>query len=249
MDTREASIRNFIAAIQDHVGEAVSGGFGVTFVFLAVVFDNVYAKIIFGGLACCGLSLAAYRIWRSERIHTIELAHRVASLEDDLSPKMKLSFVNETGIMAVSGFEIDPITKVSHERYLWCVRIQVDAVSNATVKNCTAAIIRLSSKEKAEVDFAIWRLPGTIAIAASPFEVRPGIPVIIDFLKTSIYENRPRPGSNIQWPSIFADIIQSEGTYRFDIAVNGGNRTEIIRVDLDWDGNWNSMWGRQVPME
>ncbi len=89
---RKAVILKFALAFRDHWFAAMSGSFSVPFAFAAVWFDNIYAKIIFGGLAFGGAWSAAYRIWKSEREKVIKLEDafterdkRKQQLLDDIS--------------------------------------------------------------------------------------------------------------------------------------------------------------------
>jgi len=128
------------------------------------------------------------------------------------------------------------------------VRIRIDAVSEVNVPHCSAAILAFARKLPGETDFTEILLPQNIKIMPDFFEVRVKIPHRIDFLSVGEKENKLYPTAEVGWPFILEKAFNHPAVFQFDIAVNDGRNTKIIKVELDWNGKWDELKGRQISV-
>jgi hypothetical protein len=124
------------------------------------------------------------------------------------------------------------------------VRLRADALSKTTVKGCSAFLVGLEKKIEGSKNFVTIKLPQSIPVGPPQFDVFPGVPATIDFLRVNESDKKPMPPR--EWPLVLDDAFQEHGTYRFTFIVNGGDVPEKYRVDIKWDGKWNGLTGRQV---
>ena len=121
-------------------------------------------------------------------------------------------------------------------------RIHVESVRR-NVTACTAAIAAL---EKLDVqDRVMEGLDGTCQLVWAPREhvqiqriVAPNLPQDLDLFRAVEGVNKLEVLS-IGHPQSWLDFFDSPGRYRITVAVHGGNRTEIIRVIVNWRGRWD----------
>ena len=108
---------------------------------------------------------------------------------------------------------------------------------------CTGAIAAL---EKLDVqDGVMERLDGTCQLVWAPREhvqiqqiVAPNLPQDLDLFRAVEGVNKLEVLS-IGHPQSWLDFFDSPGRYRITVAVHGGNRTEIVRVIVNWRGRWD----------
>ena len=120
--------------------------------------------------------------------------------------------------------------------------IHVESVRR-NVTTCTGAIAALEKLDAQ--DRVMERLDGTCQLVWAPREhvqiqqiVAPNLPQDLDLFRAVEGVNKLEVLS-IGHPQSWLDFFGSPGRYRITIAVHGGNRTEIVRVIVNWRGRWD----------
>jgi hypothetical protein len=172
-----------------------------------------------------------------------------------LVPKLRLSFgpveeaIVQTPVRTPTGQLVytgpTTLTFGTSEHMASYVRIRVEAISETTVRGCTAFLIGLEKRTPPSSQFIPIRLPQDVALGAQPFDVFPHVRCIVDFLFCSANDNKLTVTG--AWPLGLRDAFDDIATYRFTIAVNADGPTETTRADIDWAGKWDTITGSPVP--
>jgi hypothetical protein len=122
------------------------------------------------------------------------------------------------------------------------VHVHVEAL-RTNVTSCTGAITALEKLDSQ--GNVVARLDGTRQLIWAPREHRqfqqviaPGLPQDLDLFRTVEGINRLEVLS-VGHPQSWLDFFYQLGRYRITVAVHGGERTEVVRVIIDWRGQWN----------
>ncbi len=175
----------------------------------------------------------------------IEHANR---LRVDLEPKFKISFNPDAEGVAQTPTEIrimegDAIKTILDEAIY--MRITVDCLSKATIKECVAFITKIEKRLPSAKEFSGIRLHGRVPLLSAPRIVYASIPSTIDFLKSGEHDNK-FDCNLAQEPFYMRGMFDDPATYRFTLQVNGDGITKEMRIDVNWSGQWNTISARQV---
>ena len=210
-----------------------------------------------GAVVLTRFIMAPYYLWR-------QLTQRNTELEEMTRPKYKLYFdpdgygIQQTPVQvkfhvpASSGFSGSSLgigTGLGGFDYIvehmaTYVRIQIEALSNATITGCRAHLVKLE-KVSSDGNLVLIPLPHGILLNETPKDVLPQVPCSIDFLECH-NENNILKGSGL-WPLALRDVFSEHGTYRFNIVVTNPQCSERISVDIRWSGLWDTITGLEVP--
>jgi hypothetical protein len=172
----------------------------------------------------------------------LSYAHKLRSAAE---PKIIASF--ETGSAGINQALVRNLPGGSEWKATF-IRFRVDALSDTTTDGCSADITALAIKEPGSKEFQPIELPHSLPITPILFYVRPGIPHHIQFLSCDEKTNELKPTSNVEWPFHLEHLFKSPACFRFDISVNDGRKTKVLRIEIDWNGKWNELKGRQIPI-
>jgi hypothetical protein len=165
------------------------------------------------------------------------LIGQATHLRLQLEPKLKLSFnPNAEGMGRTPTKVYEPSGKELRTDEAIYIRITLDCLSKATVKDCVAFITKIEKKLPNSETFSTIRMYGAIPLLSQPREVYANIPATIDFLKTGKYENKL--DCAVPLPFVLEDVFKGIATYRIIIRVNSAGITQEIQVDVDWTGDW-----------
>jgi hypothetical protein len=120
--------------------------------------------------------------------------------------------------------------------------VHVEAV-HGYVTPCTGAITALERLD--DENNVIGRIDGTRQLLWAPRErgqfqqiIAPHVPQDLDLFCTLEATNRLDVLS-VGHPPLWTNFFASPGRYRITVAVHGDNRTETIRVIVNWRGRWD----------
>jgi hypothetical protein len=223
-----ANFGGFLRALRAEWFTAMSGSVSVPFAILAVFVGDTWSKGMLAALSATCFVFAGYRVWKLERERVLELSPRLA-------PRIALKF-DKDSLGLSSAIEGDAKTG----KRATYIRIQADALSEVSVRGCTAFITKASRKIEGESSFRLLRLQYSVPLGANPFDVLPGIPKHIDFART--VEGDDQLHILGSWPNVLASELVLPAVYRFTLAVNeGGGRTESIEVSISTLKGWGAV--------
>lgn len=87
-------------------------------------------------------------------------------------------------------------------------------------------------------------LPHGIKLYEAPRTFRKGVPSSIDFLVCDEISNKMAVPA--EWPLALSGVFDEPAIYRFRIVVGNDDFSESIRVQIDWQGQWDTVSGEQV---
>jgi hypothetical protein len=56
------------------------------------------------------------------------------------------------------------------------------------------------------------------------------------------------PTPNCLWPHALSNAFDDPATYRFTFKFHGGGYTDAMAVEVNWNGKWDAVSGRQVNL-
>lgn len=238
------SIKNYIAAFFGHWSQSVSGGAALIATAGALgVGEDQNTRFVLLAAAVIAFVIAAYRVWAFER-------RRVVELTRNLTPKFALSFEPDhremPAITAAVVARVDATGHTRTDRLATYARVWVYATSNKVALDCSAAIVWFSVKTEESSAFQSCVLPQMVPIGPQKFDIKPGMPIHLDFLFADNKHNKLRAVPGVPWPLIWEGIFDVMEKMRFEIVVSGGACSERICVEIDWNGSWTSLTGRKV---
>jgi hypothetical protein len=182
-------------------------------------------------------------------IFVFEYGHR---LYVSLQPKLKLSFdPGGVGIQvaldrAVIPGPIPGTWTCGAESKSSYVRIKAEALTKGTVGSCLAFIKDLERRENNGATITPIILPHRIALGdAKPFDVYPELPHMVDVVKSSESDNKLIVTGH--WPFHLLDAFNTPAIYRLTIVVIAAGVPATVRLDVDWNGTWNTITAAEVP--
>jgi hypothetical protein len=243
MGKRAPTFRNWFLSFGNDWTELMSGGASVPFAALAVFVEDAAARAIFAVMAVVTFVFAAYRVWRAERI-------KVNALTKSISPQFRLSFnprdTDYPGIVVAREVSLSASGQPLGSRAANYVRVWVHATASVPVLDCSAAIVNFSLKDEEHPEYWPLVLPQIVQIGPPKFDVKPGMPVHLDFLVVDSKHKKLRTAPGVAWPLVLESIFDIAKNLRFDIVVSGGACNERIRIEIDWTGDWTKLDGREI---
>lgn len=216
----------------------MSGPLSVPFAVLALFVEDALGRILFGMLAFVCLVVAAYIVWKKERVRAIDL-------EEKIRPKISLAFdATKSGCIVVSSFNAGPQAK-------W-FRILAQASSAGSLNGCQGRLLSIQFNSNIVFDSEPVRLPfapGSHPDAYSK-EIRDGISEYLDVIFIT-EDNQIHHCSRFGPNSIdFDEIFSRRGEYKFMVAVSSSeSRSVRYELILDWQGDWQSAKARGQSLE
>jgi hypothetical protein len=222
-------------------------------IVISVVTAVVHASVALSNLLAKGQLLLGVPSWVYGIVAGLLLVlffflEHATRLRIELEPRLNVSFNPDaegitrtpTEVYAYTGSKVE---KVRDDEAIY-VRITLKSLSKATVKDCVAFVTKLEKKTLTDTEFIDIPLHGAIPLVPSPIVVYPRIPATIDFLKSGRYDNKLE--LSVSWSLRLRGALDDLGTYRFTIEVNGDGVTDTIRVEMNWNGSWESITGRRA---
>lgn len=214
------------------------------------------AAVVLGAVVVARLAVAPYRLWKAE-------TEKVTALEARLAPKIRLSFgsagagILRTPIQTTTKIVLPPTPPIAanvpgnpgqnlnlvREHMASCVRVQVEALSSTAVAGCMGYVVGLERWSN-DGSFSPIMLPHGIKLYETPRTVRPGVPSSIDFLVCDEITNKMTVPA--EWPLALSNVFDEPTIYRFKIVVGNDDFSTSICVQIDWQGQWDTVSGEQV---
>jgi len=192
---------------------------------------------------------AVFSVWREER-------KAVIALDGRLSAVLKLNFDQHSdGIVLVPTkvpeqdehgrpvFDAGGMQVIfdSHGAY---IRIRLSTLTDVVVRGCATFVTRID-KLNTSGRFDTIRMPGAHRLAPTFVDVFPRVPQTIDFLQASESDNRLVLSAGT--PFVLRDAFSESTTYRMTInVIPQTGPDQVIVVEEDWRGQWNTITGREV---
>jgi len=155
-----------------------------------------------------------------------EYAHRKRT---ELVPRIRLSFDQHgMGIVLSAHQPSVPAPGLKEPKSSW-VRIRADAQSKRTVRGCSAFVTALEKRPSGTTAFTPVPLPQSI---------------FIDFLMSGDWDNKLV--ATCHWPFILRDVFNDIATYRFTFVINGDGVSQTMKVDVGWNGKWDSITAAEL---
>jgi hypothetical protein len=124
MRERDSTFRNFIASFGDHWFDAMSGGASVPFAIATVFVAQTYQKLLLAGAAILCFVVAAYRVWRTERIARNAAESRGAVLESEYPYSLRVGAIDYNLVLQyVPKKNGQPSNKISERRMGFTIHI------------------------------------------------------------------------------------------------------------------------------
>jgi hypothetical protein len=172
------------------------------------------------------------------------LFENMVKLRRSLAPRIRPSFDQRSGVVLTPEKQWFPDGKVV-EYKIALVRLQLDALHRAPVRNCAASIVRIQKRLIPTADFIEIEMPNPHFLSdGNPVDVYPRIPRLLAFLRVTETDNKLLLTG--AWPFLLEDIFDDHATHRFTIIVIGADVDHEILVEVDWAGQWNKITARQV---
>jgi hypothetical protein len=188
---------------------------------------------------------------------------RILELEEARKPRIRLSFgsvsagILRTPIQTITKLTLPPTPAAGanvpgnpgqnlnlvREHMASCVRVQVEALSSTAVAGCMGYVVGLERWSN-DGSFSPIMLPHGIKLYETPRTVRPGVPSSIDFLVCDEITNKMTVPA--EWPLALSNVFDEPTIYRFKIVVGNDDFSTSICVQIDWQGQWDTVSGEQV---
>jgi hypothetical protein len=237
----EARFQDFVRSFGGHWFNYMSGAPSVPAAIIALYVSNPITEVLLWLTAAACVVLSSYLVWRVERLKVIELSGRLA-------PKLEASFnADKRGIVDAIDREFINIagTSVSYiqETKAKYLRLCLRAATDVTVRGCEVYIVALEKRRNGGEVFIHIMVPQAISLRGAPFDVKPRIDEMVDFLETK----NDQLFSVSNWPNTLQNVFSEHGIYRFTFKIHGdGVGTDTVTVDVDWRGMSDIIWAKQV---
>jgi hypothetical protein len=246
MERLQARFRDFIHAYWPNWFALMSGGPSVPAAIAAFWVQSDVAKIALWATVAFCFVLSAFFIWRAERLKVIEFTER-------LKPKFQVAFdaepvgivdgIERTTVLVGVSANGTAIERINNKRTKY-LRLCINATDEVPINACEAYIVQLDKRRDGEPAFTHIELPQAIPIQNAPFDVKPRIASMVDFIKTT-EDNRLLPVR--YWPFALENVFAEPAVYCFAFKIHGdGVTADPIVVDVEWSGVWDAVHAYQV---
>lgn len=223
-------MRAFLKAFTHHWSEYMSGGPSVPLMIAALFVGNKWFAI---GTALLGIVcgfLAAYFVWGDDRRKVIDLTAR-------LTPKL-----TATPEITFERYGYQNAPTLEQTKGISVARIRVEALTDASVLSCEAAITAIWKRAPSETVFHLISENPAIPIVAWSNDVHPNLPLWYDIVCAREENNVLTRADSVQWPLRLVDALIDTGTYRFRVVIAApGVPSETVTVDVEWPGQWDTL--------
>jgi hypothetical protein len=179
---------------------------------------------------------------------TVTAILHAVKLRKVITPNFAVSYPEALGTVealervVVQGPSDSPVTVGEYPANY--VRVQIETTAPVVASGCLAFLTGLRFHPFGETAFGDIRLPQPVPLRDEPFNVYPGIPCLVDFVKAT----RTRVGDKLlvvrNWPLALSDRLDPEGVYEFSITVHGPGGTRQQVVEIDWRGAFDTIAAR-----
>ena len=251
------TFRHFCFSVYERWSDTVTGRRSASFVILAAIVGvaniifaanldkDIWLKILVGaGLPFLfffvAFIIAVFLIWRDEHRKVIDLTQK-------LTPMLTLDFdQNGDGIVLtpIKVYQIDAGHQTIIDSNGSYVRIRLSAISDSTVRGCSAFLTRVEKRD-ASGNFVAVRMPNSLRLTTTPVDVPQRVPQTIDFLSSGERENKLSIVGAI--PLMLVDVLEDITSYRFSIIIiPQESADQSITVEINWAGKWITISGRKI---
>lgn len=113
--------------------------------------------------------------------------------------------------------------------------------------HCRAEMTGISFRAIGETEFVPIKMPHEVALnGGQRFEVPPRGSRMADFLRVGV-DNKPVPPAlTVIWPNQMENSFHPLGDYRVSFRVDAGHAPKRLTIEVNWNGEWETIDARQV---
>lgn len=246
MEKPQAGFRDFIRAFGDHWFNYMSGSLSVPAAMLALYVESPVAKLALWLTAAACIVLAAYLVWRTERLKVIQLEERLnGNLELLFEPKIPWVAKIEN-----SNLVISPGNLIQGPSIWFLVQLY-NPKSSTVAHGCRAYIRDIQFRDLPDKNFEStvfgssqslrWSKIMDDTAAFGPRDVGHSERCLVDVLSIDPYHNR----IFIKWKGDWLEnkgLLDRIGEYRLTIAASSDDSGEAhIVLLVKWSGKWDEV--------
>jgi hypothetical protein len=234
--TLDREIGLFIRSFGERWFIYMSGIPSVPAAILASLADSTTAKIGLAITAIISLALASFFVWRQQFRRWQAETHRVAALEDRLTPKLSVSY-NDDNINCRSS----PILFGDRSEAI-CFRLKIENIMGSMIENCQgtlAEVRKIGSIPEISATRLTWAtMPGPRPLA----NIIMHAPQYLDVVRVH-NDNRVVVATEGQaWPLSQARMFENPGEYLFRVIISGKDvaDTPSKYIKFTLTGDWRT---------